>query len=104
MGWPCGAAGRRLPQVLLLDRFHPAAALLRTTSAEAREQDAPGTHDAKHRAPVHGHTGGVPSDKALSDTAPAPHPVQTLCSPVASFILIFNYSQTGTDKDRQTDG
>eukprot|EP00962_Isochrysis_galbana_P005978 scaffold1615_cov103-Isochrysis_galbana.AAC.4 len=35
---------------------------------EAREQDAPGTTDAKHRAPVHGHTGGVPSDKALSDT------------------------------------
>jgi len=35
---------------------------------EAREQDAPGTHDAKHQAPVHGHTGGVPSHKALSDT------------------------------------
>eukprot|EP00962_Isochrysis_galbana_P053515 scaffold24964_cov101-Isochrysis_galbana.AAC.1 len=34
----------------------------------AREQDTPGTTDAKHRAPVHGHTGGVPSDKALSDT------------------------------------
>eukprot|EP00962_Isochrysis_galbana_P034155 scaffold11526_cov121-Isochrysis_galbana.AAC.2 len=37
---------------------------------EAREQDAPGTTDAKHRAPVHGHTGGVPSHKALSDTTP----------------------------------
>eukprot|EP00962_Isochrysis_galbana_P017579 scaffold5050_cov93-Isochrysis_galbana.AAC.4 len=35
---------------------------------QAREQDAPGTHDAKRRAPVHGHTGDVPSDKALSDT------------------------------------
>eukprot|EP00962_Isochrysis_galbana_P040123 scaffold14515_cov117-Isochrysis_galbana.AAC.1 len=35
---------------------------------EAREQDAPGTTDAKRRAPVHGHTGDVPSDKALSDT------------------------------------
>eukprot|EP00962_Isochrysis_galbana_P011153 scaffold3123_cov105-Isochrysis_galbana.AAC.2 len=34
---------------------------------QAREQDAPGTHDAKRRAPVHGHTGDVPSDKALSD-------------------------------------
>eukprot|EP00962_Isochrysis_galbana_P028825 scaffold9150_cov120-Isochrysis_galbana.AAC.6 len=35
----------------------------------AREQDAPGTTDAKHRAPVHGHTGDVPSHKhkALSD-------------------------------------
>eukprot|EP00962_Isochrysis_galbana_P031615 scaffold10295_cov116-Isochrysis_galbana.AAC.7 len=36
---------------------------------EAREQDAPGTTDAKHRAPVHGHTGDVPFDKALSDIA-----------------------------------
>eukprot|EP00962_Isochrysis_galbana_P012536 scaffold3550_cov112-Isochrysis_galbana.AAC.9 len=39
---------------------------------QAREQDAPGTHthDAKRQAPVHvhGHTGDVPSDKALSDT------------------------------------
>eukprot|EP00962_Isochrysis_galbana_P043446 scaffold16555_cov130-Isochrysis_galbana.AAC.4 len=34
---------------------------------QAREQDAPGTHDAKRQAPVHGHTGDVPSDKALSD-------------------------------------
>eukprot|EP00962_Isochrysis_galbana_P026584 scaffold8259_cov146-Isochrysis_galbana.AAC.1 len=34
---------------------------------QAREQDAPGTHDAKRRAPVHGHTGDVPHDKALSD-------------------------------------
>eukprot|EP00962_Isochrysis_galbana_P028498 scaffold9009_cov130-Isochrysis_galbana.AAC.8 len=33
---------------------------------QAREQDAPGTHDAKRRAPVHGHTGDVPSDKALT--------------------------------------
>eukprot|EP00962_Isochrysis_galbana_P042642 scaffold16010_cov110-Isochrysis_galbana.AAC.1 len=38
---------------------------------EAREQDAPGTTDAKHRAPVHGHTGDVPSDKALSDRGAA---------------------------------
>eukprot|EP00962_Isochrysis_galbana_P029179 scaffold9310_cov129-Isochrysis_galbana.AAC.1 len=35
---------------------------------QAREQDAPGTHDAKRQAPVHGHTGDVPPDKALSDT------------------------------------
>eukprot|EP00962_Isochrysis_galbana_P059912 scaffold33776_cov118-Isochrysis_galbana.AAC.1 len=35
---------------------------------QAREQDAPGTHDAKRQAPVRGHTGDVPSDKALSDT------------------------------------
>eukprot|EP00962_Isochrysis_galbana_P027542 scaffold8644_cov115-Isochrysis_galbana.AAC.1 len=38
-------------------------------NTQAREQDAPGTHDAKQRAPVHGHTGDVPSDKALSDRA-----------------------------------
>eukprot|EP00962_Isochrysis_galbana_P014989 scaffold4296_cov136-Isochrysis_galbana.AAC.5 len=36
---------------------------------QAREQDAPGTHDAKQRAPVHGHTGDLPPDKALSDIA-----------------------------------
>eukprot|EP00962_Isochrysis_galbana_P027754 scaffold8736_cov114-Isochrysis_galbana.AAC.10 len=35
---------------------------------QAREPDAPGTNDAKHRAPLHGHTGEVPPDKALSDT------------------------------------
>eukprot|EP00962_Isochrysis_galbana_P047586 scaffold19495_cov102-Isochrysis_galbana.AAC.2 len=35
---------------------------------QAREPDAPGTHNAKQRAPVHGHTGAVPPDKALSDT------------------------------------
>eukprot|EP00962_Isochrysis_galbana_P044719 scaffold17415_cov147-Isochrysis_galbana.AAC.7 len=29
---------------------------------------APDPTDAKHHAPLHGHTGGVPSDKALSDT------------------------------------
>eukprot|EP00962_Isochrysis_galbana_P004223 scaffold1172_cov124-Isochrysis_galbana.AAC.3 len=34
---------------------------------EAREQDAPDTTGAKHRAPLHGHTGAVPPDKALSD-------------------------------------
>eukprot|EP00962_Isochrysis_galbana_P023705 scaffold7177_cov114-Isochrysis_galbana.AAC.4 len=39
---------------------------------QAREQDAPGTHDAKRRAPVHGHTGAVPPDKALSDTLSPP--------------------------------
>eukprot|EP00962_Isochrysis_galbana_P038805 scaffold13829_cov128-Isochrysis_galbana.AAC.3 len=37
-------------------------------NTQAREQDAPGTHDAKRRAPVHGHTGDVPHDKALSNT------------------------------------
>eukprot|EP00962_Isochrysis_galbana_P060136 scaffold34218_cov175-Isochrysis_galbana.AAC.1 len=35
---------------------------------QAWEPDAPGTNDAKQRAPVHGHTGAVPPDKALSDT------------------------------------
>eukprot|EP00962_Isochrysis_galbana_P056410 scaffold28361_cov129-Isochrysis_galbana.AAC.1 len=40
-----------------------------TDDTEAREPDAPGATDAKHRAPVHGHTGDVPSHKALSDTA-----------------------------------
>eukprot|EP00962_Isochrysis_galbana_P011093 scaffold3102_cov123-Isochrysis_galbana.AAC.5 len=40
-----------------------------TDDTEAREADAPGTNGAKHRAPLHGHTGDVPSDKALSDTA-----------------------------------
>eukprot|EP00962_Isochrysis_galbana_P033235 scaffold11084_cov118-Isochrysis_galbana.AAC.2 len=39
---------------------------------QAREQDAPDTHDAKRQAPVHGHTGDVPSDKALSDSAAGP--------------------------------
>eukprot|EP00962_Isochrysis_galbana_P040154 scaffold14521_cov121-Isochrysis_galbana.AAC.2 len=37
---------------------------------QAREPDAPGTNDAKQRAPVHGHTGAVPPDKALSDSLP----------------------------------
>eukprot|EP00962_Isochrysis_galbana_P020828 scaffold6111_cov107-Isochrysis_galbana.AAC.8 len=37
------------------------------TEARDREQDAPGTNGAKHRAPLHGHTGAVPPDKALSD-------------------------------------
>eukprot|EP00962_Isochrysis_galbana_P036514 scaffold12640_cov106-Isochrysis_galbana.AAC.13 len=45
-----------------------------TDDTEAREQDAPDTTDAKHRAPLHGHTGAVPLDKALSDT-----PTQGLC-------------------------
>eukprot|EP00962_Isochrysis_galbana_P039095 scaffold14000_cov135-Isochrysis_galbana.AAC.5 len=39
-----------------------------TDDTEAREPDAPDPTDAKHHAPLHGHTGGVPSDKALSDT------------------------------------
>eukprot|EP00962_Isochrysis_galbana_P031939 scaffold10458_cov107-Isochrysis_galbana.AAC.1 len=39
-----------------------------TYDTEAREPDAPDPTDAKHHAPLHGHTGGVPSDKALSDT------------------------------------
>eukprot|EP00962_Isochrysis_galbana_P003840 scaffold1074_cov83-Isochrysis_galbana.AAC.1 len=39
-----------------------------TDDTEAREPDAPDDPtDAKHHAPLHGHTGGVPSDKALSD-------------------------------------
>eukprot|EP00962_Isochrysis_galbana_P029822 scaffold9601_cov123-Isochrysis_galbana.AAC.3 len=33
-----------------------------TDDTEAREQDAPGTNGAKHRAPLHGHTGAVPPD------------------------------------------
>eukprot|EP00962_Isochrysis_galbana_P022479 scaffold6725_cov117-Isochrysis_galbana.AAC.4 len=40
-----------------------------TDDTEAREPDAPDPTDAKHHAPLHGHTGGVPSDKALSDSA-----------------------------------
>eukprot|EP00962_Isochrysis_galbana_P030117 scaffold9733_cov108-Isochrysis_galbana.AAC.1 len=39
-----------------------------TDDTEAREQDAPDPTGAKHRAPLHGHTGAVPLDKALSDT------------------------------------
>eukprot|EP00962_Isochrysis_galbana_P028880 scaffold9171_cov119-Isochrysis_galbana.AAC.1 len=40
-----------------------------TDDTEAREPDAPDPTDAKHHAPLHGHTGAVPSDKeALSDT------------------------------------
>eukprot|EP00962_Isochrysis_galbana_P052630 scaffold24107_cov140-Isochrysis_galbana.AAC.1 len=31
---------------------------------QAREQDAPGTHDAKRRAPVHGHTGDADCRRA----------------------------------------
>jgi len=31
-------------------------------------KDAPDPTDAEHHAPLHGHTGAVPSDKALSDT------------------------------------
>eukprot|EP00962_Isochrysis_galbana_P009527 scaffold2653_cov111-Isochrysis_galbana.AAC.5 len=38
-----------------------------TDDTEAREPDAPDPTDAKHHAPLHGHTGVVPSDKALSD-------------------------------------
>eukprot|EP00962_Isochrysis_galbana_P050680 scaffold22056_cov113-Isochrysis_galbana.AAC.4 len=41
-----------------------------TDDTEAREQDAPDPTDAKHRAPLHGHTGAVPPDKALSDSVP----------------------------------
>eukprot|EP00962_Isochrysis_galbana_P003472 scaffold977_cov103-Isochrysis_galbana.AAC.7 len=41
-----------------------------TDDTEAREQDAPDTTGAKHRAPLHGHTGAVPPDKALSDNLP----------------------------------
>eukprot|EP00962_Isochrysis_galbana_P019077 scaffold5551_cov119-Isochrysis_galbana.AAC.1 len=42
-----------------------------TDDTEAREQDAPGINGAKHRAPLHlhGHTGAVPPDKALSDSS-----------------------------------
>eukprot|EP00962_Isochrysis_galbana_P010594 scaffold2931_cov154-Isochrysis_galbana.AAC.5 len=32
-----------------------------TYDTEAREPDAPDPTDAKHHAPFHGHTGGVPS-------------------------------------------
>eukprot|EP00962_Isochrysis_galbana_P011792 scaffold3332_cov130-Isochrysis_galbana.AAC.4 len=42
-----------------------------TDDTEAREQDAPDTTGAKHRAPLHGHTGAVPLDKALSDSGSA---------------------------------
>eukprot|EP00962_Isochrysis_galbana_P055974 scaffold27790_cov111-Isochrysis_galbana.AAC.1 len=40
-----------------------------TDDTEAREPDAPDTSGAKLRAPLHGHTGTVPPDKALSDMA-----------------------------------
>ena len=40
-----------------------------TDDTEARGPDAPDPTDAKHRAPLHGHTGGVPSHKALADTS-----------------------------------
>eukprot|EP00962_Isochrysis_galbana_P041471 scaffold15242_cov138-Isochrysis_galbana.AAC.3 len=39
-----------------------------TDDTEAQEQDAPDTTGVKHGAPLHGHTGAVPPDKALSDT------------------------------------
>eukprot|EP00962_Isochrysis_galbana_P023462 scaffold7099_cov131-Isochrysis_galbana.AAC.6 len=42
-----------------------------TDDTEAREPDAPDPTDAKHHTPLHGHTGGVPSDKALSDSISA---------------------------------
>eukprot|EP00962_Isochrysis_galbana_P007460 scaffold2015_cov92-Isochrysis_galbana.AAC.4 len=38
-----------------------------TNNTEAREPDAPDPTDAKLHAPLHGHTGAVPPDKALSD-------------------------------------
>eukprot|EP00962_Isochrysis_galbana_P025873 scaffold8003_cov115-Isochrysis_galbana.AAC.1 len=41
-------------------------------NTQAREQDAPGTHDAKRRAPVHGHTGDLPLPTRHSPT-PSPH-------------------------------
>eukprot|EP00962_Isochrysis_galbana_P012590 scaffold3566_cov119-Isochrysis_galbana.AAC.2 len=47
-----------------------------TDDTEAREPDAPDPTDAKPHAPLHGHTGGVPSDKALSDR----HRQQAVCS------------------------
>eukprot|EP00962_Isochrysis_galbana_P022322 scaffold6667_cov111-Isochrysis_galbana.AAC.1 len=60
-----------------------------TDDTEAREQDAPGTHDAKRQAPVHGHTGGLPSDKALSDTSYAVRiracfPMLLACAPLGA--------------------
>eukprot|EP00962_Isochrysis_galbana_P024444 scaffold7500_cov127-Isochrysis_galbana.AAC.27 len=39
-----------------------------TDDTKAREPDAPDPTDAKPHAPLHGHTGGVPSDKSLSGT------------------------------------
>eukprot|EP00962_Isochrysis_galbana_P004599 scaffold1252_cov124-Isochrysis_galbana.AAC.2 len=50
---------------------------------EAREQDAPDTTGAKHRAPLHGHTGAVPPDKALSDTRSGPIPIHHTHGPMA---------------------
>eukprot|EP00962_Isochrysis_galbana_P028202 scaffold8886_cov125-Isochrysis_galbana.AAC.7 len=40
-----------------------------TDDTEAREPDSPDPTDAKHHAPLHGHTGAVPPDKALSDSS-----------------------------------
>eukprot|EP00962_Isochrysis_galbana_P021722 scaffold6416_cov113-Isochrysis_galbana.AAC.6 len=55
-----------------------------TDDTEAREQDAPGTTGAKHRAPLHGHTGAVPPDKALSDRRPQ---LPAQCAAAACFSL-----------------
>eukprot|EP00962_Isochrysis_galbana_P035009 scaffold11930_cov168-Isochrysis_galbana.AAC.2 len=52
-----------------------------TDDTEAREQDVLDTTDAKHRAPLHSHTGAVPLDKALSDTFPVEHPSSQLRLP-----------------------
>eukprot|EP00962_Isochrysis_galbana_P004192 scaffold1157_cov106-Isochrysis_galbana.AAC.1 len=91
---------------------------------EAREQDAPGTTDAKHRAPVHGHTGDVLSHKALSDSrartgyrwgareSPCPwkyvtlrHISSQLChsfrtTPVASAVFSISILSLGSAKNR----
>eukprot|EP00962_Isochrysis_galbana_P051679 scaffold23147_cov147-Isochrysis_galbana.AAC.6 len=58
---------------------------------EDREPNAPDMPHADTRTPLHGPTGGVPSDKALSDSVPVclclapavPVPVRGAGAPVA---------------------
>eukprot|EP00962_Isochrysis_galbana_P020873 scaffold6128_cov147-Isochrysis_galbana.AAC.1 len=64
---------------------------------EAREQDAPGTTDAKHRAPVHGHTGDrgrAFTQGTLRHTAPQTHaclPTSTGMHGISSMTLLAEF-------------
>eukprot|EP00962_Isochrysis_galbana_P012874 scaffold3653_cov111-Isochrysis_galbana.AAC.5 len=44
-----------------------------TALTKGRERSAPGMSHADTHTPLHGPTGGVPSDKALSDNLARPH-------------------------------
>jgi len=59
-----------------------------TDDTEAREPDAPDTTDVKHRAPLHGHTGAVPPDKAFSDTLCTQPPAVLFVSQVLPQVLL----------------